>query len=228
MLIDAGRYDDISLKLSPYIPFWDRSLDFVIATHPDIDHITGFNALLNEYPIGMFFHSGLLAGSPIYRSIAQKVQKYHIPAHSLIAGEKIFLDKDMYFEVLSPHKNKKIEDANDYSVVVRLVYQGKAIMLTGDAPQSVERNLVKLYGKQRLVSEVLKLGHHGSKTSSADMFVKAVHPRYGIVSAGCHNKYGHPHASTLRTLDKNNVEEINTCEHGDIVFEFQNGHWELQ
>jgi competence protein ComEC len=228
VLVDSGKYGDISMKVSKYLAMSDRSLDLVIATHPDIDHIAGFNELLDEYEIKQFVHSGLLAGAPVYRNIAKKVRKYHIPAHNAVAGEKIFLDKDMYLEVLSPYEGQKIEEPNDYSVVVRLVYRDNAILLTGDASKEVEQNLLKMYGEGRLSAEVLKLGHHGSKTSSDEKFISAVHPQYGIISAGCNNKYGHPHVSVLRALDEQGIEEVNTCEHGDIVFIFDGKKWALQ
>ncbi len=228
VLIDSGKYDDISLKVAKYLPLSERTLDMVIATHPDIDHIAGMNTLLDEFEVKHFIHSGLLAGMPVYRSIAKKVQKYHIPAHAARAGEKIFLDKDMYLEILSPYPRQKIEDANEYSLVARLVYQGKAILLTGDAPREVEHALINMYGRERLQSDILKLGHHGSKTSSGEDFVSAVHPRHGIISAGCRNQYGHPHASVLRILDEQGIEELNTCEQGDIVFVFEDGEWKLE
>ena len=71
------------------------------------------------------------------------------------------------------------------------------------------------------------MGHHGSKNSSSENFVKMVHPRYRIISAGCHNSYGHPHVRVLALLDEEKIEEINTCEHGDIIFEFKNNSWNL-
>ena len=227
VLVDSGKYDDISMKITKYMPFSDRSLDFVIVTHPDIDHIAGFNALLDEYEIGTFIHSGLLAGAPVYRSIAKKVQKYHIPQHQAVAGEKIFLDKDMYLEILSPYTGQKVEDANSASVVVHLLYRGHDVLLTGDAPQKIEQNLLSLYGK-RLKSDILKMGHHGSKNSSGRKFVESVNPQYGIISAGCHNRYGHPSARVLRLLDDLKITELSTCETGDIIFDFVDNGWVLK
>ena len=227
VLVDAGRYSDISEKIAKYMPISDRSIDMVIATHPDVDHISGFDTLLDEYDIGMFIHSGLLAGAPIYRSIANKVHDKKNYSHAAIAGEKITLDKNMYLEVLSPYVGQKIEDPNSHSVVVRLVYNNHAILLTGDAPKLVEQNIVSMYGKS-IHSDILKLGHHGSKNSSDENFVKTVDPKYGIISAGCHNHYGHPHASVLRILDNNAITELSTCKDGDIVFDFINGAWKLE
>ena len=227
ILIDAGKYPDISTKIASYMPISDRSLDIVIATHPDIDHVAGFNALLDEYEIDMFIHSGLLAGEPVYRTIANKIRDQEISVHTAIAGEKIFIDKNMYLEILSPYSNQKIENPNDYSVVARLVYNDHAILLTGDASKLVEQNLVSMYGDS-IQSDILKIGHHGSKTSSDENFVKIVNPKYGIISAGCGNQFGHPHASVLRVLDENNITELNTCKNGDIVFEFNNGKWNLE
>lgn len=227
VLIDAGKYTDISKKIALYMPISDRSIDMFIATHPDIDHIAGFNTLLDEYRVQYFIHSGLLAGAPIYRKIAQKINDKNIMTHAAIAGEKIFIEKDIYLEILSPYKNKKIEDPNDYSIVLRLVHKNKAILLMGDASMMVEKDLIQFYGK-KINSEILKVGHHGSKTSTASRFVKVVAPEYGIISAGCGNTFGHPHASVLRSLDEHQVEDLQTCERGDIIFEFKDKNWVLQ
>ena len=134
----------------------------------------------------------------------------------------------MSLEVLSPHRGQKIEIANDASVVLKLIYGKSSVLLMADAPKKVERDLVSMYGPEKLKSDILKLGHHGSKTSSDASFVGAVNPRYGIISAGCHNSYGHPHPETLRLLDEQRIIELNTCELGDIIFTFDGMHWKLQ
>ncbi len=227
VLIDSGKYADISMKIAKYMPISDRSLDIIIATHPDIDHISGFNSILDEYSVDYFIHSGLLAGAPVYRSIAKKVKNSGIIVRTAVSGEKIFIDEGMYLEILSPYLNQEIENPNDHSVVIKLVYRDKSILLTGDASKLIERNLVSMYG-DALNSDILKLGHHGSKTSSDSIFVEEVGPKYGIISAGCNNKYGHPNAEVLKILDENNIEDLSTCEMGDIIFEFEEGEWSLR
>lgn len=227
ILIDSGKYADITMKLAKYMSASDRSLDMLIATHPDIDHVAGFDAVLDEYNVDYFIHSGLSAGASVYRTIAKKVRENNLIARAAVAGEKIFIDKDMYLEVLSPYLGQKIVEPNDYSIVLRLVYGDSSIILTGDASKIVERDLVSMYG-DLLKSDILKLGHHGSKTSTDNNFVKKVEPDYGIISAGCDNSYGHPHASILRILDENNIEELSTCEEGDIVFELEDDGWVLK
>ena len=227
ILVDAGKYSSISEKISNHIGFLDRSIDMVIATHPDSDHVTGFNTLIDEYDIGYFVHSGLLAGSPIYRTIASKVRDKNVSTITAYAGEIIEVDTNMFIEILSPYLNQKIDEPNNHSVVVKINYLDTSILLTGDASIIVEQNLVSLYG-ERLQSDILKLGHHGSKTSTSSNFVQTVQPEYGIISAGCNNTFGHPHAAVLRTLDDYGVTDISTCEQGDIVFEFKEGDWILE
>ncbi len=227
VLVDGGKYPDISMKIREHMSVSDRSLDMVIATHPDIDHVAGLSTILDEYSVDYFMHSGLLAGASVYRSIASKVRENNIQSYTATAGQKIILDTDMYLEVLSPYAGQKIEEPNDHSIVLKIVYRGQSIILTGDASKLTEQNLVSIYGN-RLESDILKLGHHGSKTSTDDVFVQIVNPEYGIISAGCNNSFGHPHASVLRTLDDNNVVELSTCDNGDIVFEFEDNRWVLQ
>ncbi len=224
VLIDSGKYSDISTKIAKYMPISDRSLDIIVATHPDIDHISGFNSILDEYSVDYFIHSGLLAGAPAYRSIANKVRNSNIIVKTAVSGEKIFLDNDMYLEILSPYLNQKIENPNDQSVVIKLIYGDTSVLLTGDASKLIERNLISMYGSF-LDSDILKLGHHGSKTSSDNSFTEKVNPEYGIISAGCNNKYGHPNVEVLRVLDNNHIKELSTCDNGDIIFKYKDGVW---
>lgn len=226
ILIDAGKYTDISIKLKKYMPLSDRSLNMVIATHPDIDHVAGFDTILSEYSVESFVHSGLLAGSSVYTSIAKKVREQKIQTHTAIAGEKIFIDTDMYLEILSPYQGQKIDKPNDHSIVMRLVYRNKAIMLTGDAPRFVEQNIVNFYG-ENIESSILKLGHHGSKTSSSSLFINKVNPQYAVISAACNNRFGHPNELVLQTLEDYDIKSLSTCEQGDIVFEFEDSGWVL-
>ena len=119
---------------------------------------------------------------------------------------------------MAPYGIDDTDDTNARSIVVRLTYGTMSVLLTGDAPVSVEQDLVRWYGTQ-LESEILKAGHHGSKTSTSTSFITALDPMIGIISAGKDNRYGHPHSQVVDTLETANVQILGTYDEGTIVFE---------
>jgi competence protein ComEC len=224
IIIDTGPQNNLGQKLASHMSASDRSLDLVIMTHPDLDHVGGMLSLLDRYSIETIIHSGLRAGAPIYSAIAEKIQEQKIPTITGESGQVIQLDKHVFLEIHAPSPGRDSLDANDYSIVSRLVYGDTSIMLTGDVGKIIEYELVDSYA-ELLDSDILKLGHHGSQTSTSEQFVQTVSPEYGIISAGCDNRFGHPHAGVLATLHKNKVEIISTCDEGDIVFESDGEGW---
>lgn len=224
ILIDAGKYTDIGSLVAPYMSLNDRSLDMIIATHPDVDHIGGFISLVNEYDIDVFVHSGLLAGAREYQELAHTINEHHIPTVVGVSGSRIFLDKNVSLDILSPYPGFYSDEANEYSLVMRLVYGETSLMLTGDATIFNEYDLVSMYG-ENLESNILKLGHHGSKTSTSELWLDSVHPQSAIISRGCNNRFGHPHNEVVDRITERNIEMFDTCLLGDIVFESDGEIW---
>lgn len=224
IIIDVGPKNNLGEKLAQHMPVYNRQLDLVIMTHPDLDHVGGMLSLLDRYSIDAIMHSGLQAGAPIYSSIAQKITEQKIPTIKAQAGQIIHIDKNVFLEVYSPYDQYYSLDANDFSVIVRLVYGNSSILLTGDVSKIREYELVDTYG-ELLDSDILKVGHHGSQTSTSDQFVAMVSPDYSIISAGCDNRFGHPHELVLATLFKYKTKILNTCDEGDIVFESDGEVW---
>ncbi len=226
VLVDAGPDESVISQLDSLLPLSEREIDIAIATHPDLDHVGGFLSLVNTYPIKRFFHSGLTVAEPEYAALARKLSEEGIPAEVLKLGDRVDLGDGVSLLVLSPARVEEVNDANEASLVLILDYRGKRILLTGDAPQDVERKLVHAFG-DGLRADVLKLGHHGSKTSSSELFLETVHPRYAIISAGCRNRFGHPHPEVMGRLRKIKIQDFQTCFDGTISFRLQNGRWEL-
>jgi len=224
ILIDAGAKNDIGQKLSPHMSASDRSIDMVIMTHPDLDHVGGMISLVDRYDIDTVMHSGLLAGAPIYSAIAERVKQKQIPTTTAHAGQIIEIDKDVYLEIYSPYSGYDSLEANEYSIIMRLVYGDTSALLMGDATKSNEYEIVNTYGDM-LDSDILKIGHHGSQTSTSELLVDIVTPEYGVVSAGCNNRFGHPHGNVLSTLFSAQVEVLDTCNDGDVVFESDGEVW---
>lgn len=129
-----------------------------------------------------------------------------------------------YIDILFPDRSVPSVSHNDGSIVAKLVYGKTSVLLTGDAPQNVEEYLVSKYGTL-LKSDILKVGHHGSRTSTGELLVKTVNPTWAVISAGKGNTYGHPHKETIDTLASHNIETLVTMDEGTIVFESDGMRW---
>ena len=220
VLIDGGPDVSVLRELGRVMPWYSHSIDVVIPTHPDLDHISGLIDVLERYKISYVVQSSVLGNTPVWdtleRTIAADAQK-GTKVITATRGEVIDLGEGAYLEVLSPDRSVPHVDTNDGCVVMRLVYGATSFMLSCDAPQSVEDYLVYLGGKD-LHSDVLKAGHHGSKTSSSQLFVGFVSPQYAVYSRGCTNKYGFPHEETISTFKQFQIPTLDTCINGIITF----------
>ncbi len=220
VMFDAGRDQSVLRRLGEVMPLFDRSIDMVVDTNPDADHIGGFIPILGKYTVGALLESGTFNSSKTYATLENMAAEKKIPDILLRRGMKIILDSknNVYIDVLFPDRDVSSWTSNDGSVVARLVYGNDSVLLTGDATKLTEGILLQ-EEKDTLASEVLKAGHHGSHTSSGADFVKAVHPTYAIISVGAGNKYGHPHQETLDTLASAGVHVLRTDQLGTIVME---------
>ncbi len=227
ILIDTGPPQEaLSDRLYEVMDSFDRNFDLVIMTHPDIDHIGNMPKILKNYRVERIVYSGLDSGAELYEIVALGVQKQKIPIFTAHAGQRIVLEPGVYLDILSPHINMRSLESNDYSVVARLSYKNNSALLTGDATKYIESDIVGAYGDV-ITSDILKLGHHGSDTSTSDLFLDTVLPLYAIVSAGCDNRFGHPHTEVLVRVMKRNISLLDTCDHGNIIFETQGDNWKL-
>lgn len=219
MLVDGGRGGLVLAELGKVMPFADRSIDVVIGTHPDADHIGGLVDVLDKYSVENIIEPGSTSKSKIYQTLENKIDEKKI-AHILgRAGQRIILDKEknVYFEILYPDvENVSHLETNDASIVGKLVYGNTSVMLTGDSPISKELHLVNTNPKI-LDVDILKLGHHGSRTSSSIQFLQATSPHLSIISAGLNNSYGHPHKEVLDKLKILNIPYLATYKGGTII-----------
>lgn len=218
MLIDGGLDRKVLNSLGGVLPFASKNIDIVLGTHPDADHIGGLPFVFDNYSISTFIDNGAKGDSAVFKTLEEKIKKEETQRVQAKAGMKIILDQDknIIFDIYSPYMNvNKLSDTNNGSVVGRLTYGSSSFMLTGDAPINVEQNLIKKYGNN-LESDVLKVGHHGSKTSSSETFLKAVAPQFATISVGLKNMYGHPHKEVIDLLNKLGVKALRTSEEGTI------------
>ncbi len=225
VLIDGGPDRSVLRELGKVMPFYDRKIDVVIATHPDSDHIEGLNDVLDRYKVDVFMESGVNAETKIYEGLKSKVKKLESEAKikhiEVRRGMNIDLGSGAVLEILFPVYDPYFLETNTASIVTRLVYGESEFLFTGDSPKEIESFLVaedKL-GRIELQSDVLKAGHHGSRTSTSEEYLEAVNPEYVVISAGKDNRYGHPHKEVLDILDKFGTKILRTDLSGRIMFE---------
>jgi competence protein ComEC len=218
MLIDGGKSRAVIRQLSHVMPWYDRTIDVVLATHPDADHIGGLPDVFKRYRVGLILESSVRDEDGVDAEAFEKAAADE-GAERLVAerGQVIDLGGGARLEILFPDRGVPGIETNTGSVIVRLVYGEISFMLTGDSPKAIEEYLVRLDGKS-LESEVLKVGHHGSRTSSAFSFVGFVSPEFAVYSRGCDNSYGHPHDEVKEVFAKFGIPTVDTCEGGNITF----------
>lgn len=216
MLIDGGRGREVLRELGTVMPLYDRSIDVVLATHPDADHIGGLIPVFESYRVGAFVESGNAHQTTVTEALTRAVTEEKSLRVVARRGMRIRLSRGVVFTVLHPDRDVADAESNEASVVGRLAYGTTTVLLTGDAPISVERVLMAEDGMS-LKSTVLKLGHHGSRTSSLPGFLSLVQPELTIISAGEGNRYGHPHQEVLDTLQKQNIRALRTDVEGRIT-----------
>ncbi|MEK7510667.1 MAG: MBL fold metallo-hydrolase [Patescibacteria group bacterium] len=216
LLIDGGRDRSVLRELPRVIGPLDRSIDMVLATHPDADHIGGLPDIFSRYRVSYYLSSGIENDtSPTERLEAYASAEKGMQSFIARRGMRIHLGKDVYADVLYPDRDVSKGETNAGSVIVRLVYGETSFLLTGDAPDTVE-NYVATLGV--VDSDVLKAGHHGSRNSTSAVFLSAVTPDTVVVSAGKDNSYGHPHAEVVQRVRESGAELVSTSEEGAITF----------
>jgi competence protein ComEC len=222
VLIDGGRDISVIRRLPTVMGYFDRSIDIVIATHPDADHIGGLIDVLKRYDVASIVMTDNINDTPAYEAFLDAVRKENTTMLYAKRGQVIDLGMgdagSTTLTLLFPDRDVRDLESNTSSIVSKLSYGDMDFLFTGDSPLAIESYLVELDGAL-LESEVLKAGHHGSRTSSGEDFVTAVQPRYGIISAGKDNDYGHPHKEVMDTFRAHNVETKNTADVGSIFME---------
>lgn len=221
MLVDGGKNRAVIRELSKVMPIFDRSIDVVLATHPDADHIGGLPDVLERYRVGMIVQSSVLDpegvdAAAFDAAVAREEEEGGV---QLVAerGQVIDLGGGVEFEILFPDRFLPQVEANLGSIVGRVTFGDTSFLLTGDSPDEIEKYLV-LLDADGLRSNVLKAGHHGSRTSSSLSFVGFVSPEHGVFSRGCDNSYGHPHEEPVAVFARLGVETFDTCEDGAVTF----------
>ena len=219
VLYDAGQPSGAVLRaLAGVMPFWDRSIDIAVFSHPDMDHIGGFLDVFDRYKVDVVLEPGASSANGVWGEAERRINERHI-AHLLARkGMMIDLGAGVQADILYPDRDMANMETNSASIVMRIHYGDTAFLVSGDLPKNLEEYEVAVYG-ERLQAQVLKLGHHGSHTSSSEAWLRAVDPDVAVASAGLRNRYGHPHEDVLALLDRLHIPHLITFNEGTIEFQ---------
>ncbi|KKR26157.1 MAG: Competence protein ComEC [Microgenomates group bacterium GW2011_GWC1_39_7] len=220
VLIDGGANRKVLSELGKILPFADKRIDVIVETHPDKDHIGGLPEVVSRFEIGMFLEPGVESENTIDDELKKRLAQSKIPELLAKRGMVVNFGDGTKLQILFPLPDQDVSnwETNSASIVARLVYGDKSFLLTGDSPIRIENVLLNL-DPSLLDSDVLKAGHHGSRTSTSLPYAEAVSPEYAVISVGKDNTYGHPHQEVLNILETIGAEIVSTVEGGTIKFE---------
>lgn len=214
MLIDGGN-NNKGTTVQLYLKKQGvESLDYVIGTHPDADHIGGLDVIVYKYNCEKVIMSDYEKDTRTYQELVDVIHDKNMKITYPVVGEQYALG-EAEFTIIAPNSNSYGGNANDYSVAILLEYGKNRFLFTGDAEEASETEM--LSNGIELSADVYKVAHHGSRSASTQEFLNAVRPKYAVISCGEGNSYGHPHAEVLNRLRSMGVEVFRTDEQGSII-----------
>ncbi|PWB38444.1 MAG: MBL fold metallo-hydrolase [Parcubacteria group bacterium] len=213
ILIDGGPDNSFLSQLADFLPWWERKIDYLVITHYHADHIIGLVELLNKYKVEHVLVTAHQPDKDFMYQLWQKALVQHKLESTIVRADQKFIFADnLSVRVLSAED--KQQDFNGNSLVLRLSYGQIDFLMTGDLPVEGEQNI--LAQGSLVSSEVLKVGHHGSKYSSGQAFLQAVNPELCVITSGKDNKFGHPHPEAVKRLENSGCKIVNTQNQGTI------------
>jgi len=216
ILIDGGPNSSVLEKLGRDMAFYDRYIDLIVLTHPESDHITGIIEVIKRYDVGAIIFTGIKTDTNQYEEFLSIIEKKNIPIYiGMLGGEIEFNNASL--KILYPFESllgKRVSKVNNSSIVSMFNYKDIDVLFTGDIEKVVEKELIN--SGLDLRADILKVAHHGSKSSSDEEFLKAVNASLYIIQAGKDNKYGHPHQEVIDRM----ANVLVTGVFGDVDFKF--------
>ena len=216
LLIDSGPSSSRKDLLDYLEKLNIKKFDYIIATHPHEDHIGNMDTIIKRYSIGSFYSPKVVSSSTTFENMISALVDKNLKINVLKKGFKgIDLGENTEIEVFSPVENLFSDNLNDYSPIIKITFFNNSFLFTGDAEISTEESV--LSENNNLNCDILKVGHHGSSTSTSSNFLTSVNPSVAIISVGKNNSYGHPTSELLSLLDYFNIRTIRTDINGTII-----------
>ena len=215
MLVDAGPPENGQYVVSYLEKQGIKKIDYLVATHPHLDHIGGFEKVLKNFETGSVYMPRVTVNTRTFEDVLLSIEGKGLKIKTAKAGVKIIDRYDLQAGFVAP-VDTEYDDTNNYSAIMRIQYGETAFLLTGDAGTASEAQM--LASGVNLKADVLKIGHHGSSHSSSIRFLAAVSPQYAVIPVGAGNDYGHPSEKTIAKLEKAGIKVLRTDRLGTIVF----------
>lgn len=228
ILIDGGPDDSVLDCLSNHMPFWDRTIEVMVLTHPHADHLTGLISVLERYQVIHYFTEKVEHRTKVYQRLQDTLALKNVTAKYTFSGDRIdFPDKTQLLTIWpdkevvnnqelqdmdSIEKDSSSLDVNGFSVISQISYGDFNALLTGDAGVLVEDKIAKIVGPV----DVLKVPHHGSKTGMSEYFLDQLKPILAVISVATRNRYNHPSEEMLNLLKSNQIKTLRTDTDGEI------------
>lgn len=218
LLVDGGPDKTLESKLFKELPFWSRRIDAVIATHPHQDHIAGLLPILESFDVASIIWTGVKYDSSVARAWEEKIKERKNDVTIAVFSTRVVMGRDI-LDILHPSESLEGQvpsNVDNTSLVARANLLGTKFLFTGDMFKDKEQELVSRGFD--LTADILHVGHHGSRTSTDPVFVRAVSPAVAVIQSGEGNKFGHPHQETIATLQRYGITILRTDLEGDVVF----------
>lgn len=225
ILVDGGPDSKILEKLGKELNYFDRYIDVVVATHPDKDHINGLIDVLKYYDIGEVWVSSARKDTSFYNEFMRIVENKNISVKNVVRGDNYSFD-GFNILILNPKSQEDINTKiNNTSIVTKIIYKNISFLLTGDLEKEGEQDILQFYrGSTSIDSDILKVAHHGSKSSSTEEFIKSTSPELAIIQVGKDNPYHHPHYNILERFDNLGIPVLRNDLVGNIKIT-SDGDW---
>lgn len=213
-LIDGGNREDGKFVVEYIKSMGISKINYIIATHPHEDHIGGLPEVIKNFDIKKVYMPNKISNTRIFATLLQEIKNKGLKIIQAKGGLSIIDTENLKFTIIAPN-SEKYDETNEYSIVNKLIYKNTSFIFTGDAEKDSEAEMIKL--GYDLKADVLKVGHHGGRTSTNYEFLKKINPKFAVISVSKDNDYGHPHKEVLKRLDKMGIKVLRTDELGTII-----------
>lgn len=211
LLIDAGEAYESDTVINYIENLGYTDIDYIIGSHPHTDHIGGLADIIKTFDVTTIYMPKAVSTSKTYENLLETIKNKGLNIHTGKAGVEVLSEDNLSIEILAPNE-EKYSSLNNYSIVLKITYGNVSFLYTGDAESLSEEEITS-----DVSADILKVGHHGSDTSTSDEFLARVNPSYVIISVGANNSYNHPSASTIEKLEKYTNNIYRTDINGSII-----------